>query len=96
MGRLKRDVLPTLVNGLMYWPFCDALTYRFVPVHLQVGTPSSLPVPSCATLPSSLSSLVPPFWPCYPPPFLESSSSAQLLCVLDLNWLKVKGFVDWC
>ncbi|EEF42062.1 protein SYM1 [Ricinus communis] len=34
-ARLKRDVLPTLRNGLMYWPICDFFTYKFVPVHLQ-------------------------------------------------------------
>ncbi|XP_050212353.1 protein SYM1 [Mercurialis annua] len=35
VARLKRDVLPTLRNGLMYWPICDFFTYKFVPVHLQ-------------------------------------------------------------
>lgn len=34
-SRLKRDLLPTLINGLMYWPLCDFLTYRAIPVHLQ-------------------------------------------------------------
>ncbi|KAL9684319.1 hypothetical protein QQ045_021755 [Rhodiola kirilowii] len=34
-GRLKRDLLPTLLNGAVYWPMCDFLTYKFVPVHLQ-------------------------------------------------------------
>ncbi|KAG6434723.1 hypothetical protein SASPL_106364 [Salvia splendens] len=34
-ARLKRDLFPTLLNGLMYWPMCDFLTYRVVPVHLQ-------------------------------------------------------------
>ncbi|XP_047952424.1 PXMP2/4 family protein 4-like [Salvia hispanica] len=34
-ARLKRDLIPTLLNGLMYWPLCDFLTYRVVPVHLQ-------------------------------------------------------------
>ena len=36
VARLKRDLLPTLLNGLLYWPFCDFATFRFVPVHLQV------------------------------------------------------------
>lgn len=36
VARLKRDVLPTLRNGLLYWPICDFITYKFVPVHLQV------------------------------------------------------------
>lgn len=35
-GRLKRDVLPTLLNGLMFWPLCDFFTYKVLPVHLQV------------------------------------------------------------
>ncbi|KAL9252021.1 PXMP2/4 family protein 3-like protein [Drosera capensis] len=35
IGRLKRDLLPTIRNGLMYWPVCDFLTFKFVPVHLQ-------------------------------------------------------------
>ncbi|GAB2222469.1 hypothetical protein Droror1_Dr00013691 [Drosera rotundifolia] len=34
-GRLKRDLFPTIRNGLMYWPVCDFLTFKFVPVHLQ-------------------------------------------------------------
>ncbi|XP_022149332.1 PXMP2/4 family protein 4-like [Momordica charantia] len=34
-ARLKRDLLPTLLNGVMYWPVCDFITFRFVPVHLQ-------------------------------------------------------------
>ncbi|XP_057794287.1 uncharacterized protein LOC131010669 [Salvia miltiorrhiza] len=34
-ARLKRDLIPTLLNGLMYWPLCDFLTYRVIPVHLQ-------------------------------------------------------------
>ncbi|KAJ8773261.1 hypothetical protein K2173_028438 [Erythroxylum novogranatense] len=34
-ARLKRDLLPTLVNGLLYWPICDFATYKFTPVHLQ-------------------------------------------------------------
>lgn len=38
MARLKRDLLPTLKRGLLYWPPCDIVTYRFVPVALQVAT----------------------------------------------------------
>ncbi|XP_051149736.1 uncharacterized protein LOC127264312 [Andrographis paniculata] len=34
-ARLKRDLIPTLLNGLMYWPMCDFLTYKVIPVHLQ-------------------------------------------------------------
>lgn len=36
IARLKRDLLPTMLNGVMYWPVCDFITFRFVPVHLQV------------------------------------------------------------
>ncbi|XWS62985.1 hypothetical protein CRYUN_Cryun06bG0057900 [Craigia yunnanensis] len=35
VARLKRDLLPTMLNGFMYWPFCDFITFRFIPVHLQ-------------------------------------------------------------
>lgn len=35
MARLKRDLIPTLVNGLVYWPLCDFVTFRFIPVRLQ-------------------------------------------------------------
>ncbi|XVF01369.1 hypothetical protein REPUB_Repub04eG0082200 [Reevesia pubescens] len=35
VARLKRDLLPTMLNGVMYWPFCDFVTFRFIPVHLQ-------------------------------------------------------------
>ncbi|KAJ8426712.1 hypothetical protein Cgig2_000339 [Carnegiea gigantea] len=35
VARLRRDLLPTLKNGLMYWPLCDFLTFKFIPVHLQ-------------------------------------------------------------
>ncbi|XP_022745331.1 PXMP2/4 family protein 4 [Durio zibethinus] len=35
VARLKRDLLPTMLNGVMYWPFCDFITFRFIPVHLQ-------------------------------------------------------------
>lgn len=34
-ARLNRDLLPTMLNGLLYWPVCDFVTYKFVPVHLQ-------------------------------------------------------------
>ncbi|KAI4298544.1 hypothetical protein L6164_032091 [Bauhinia variegata] len=35
VARLKRDLLPTMLNGIMYWPVCDFITFRFIPVHLQ-------------------------------------------------------------
>ncbi|XP_052191377.1 uncharacterized protein LOC127800668 [Diospyros lotus] len=35
IARLKRDLLPTLMMGVMYWPVCDFVTFRFIPVHLQ-------------------------------------------------------------
>lgn len=35
MARLKRDLLPTWISGLMFWPICDFLTYKVIPVHLQ-------------------------------------------------------------
>ncbi|KAK9691298.1 hypothetical protein RND81_09G187900 [Saponaria officinalis] len=35
VARLKRDLLPTLKNGVMYWPMCDFLMFKFIPVHLQ-------------------------------------------------------------
>ncbi|GLU09072.1 hypothetical protein SLE2022_259480 [Rubroshorea leprosula] len=35
VARLKRDLLPTLFNGAMYWPICDFITFKFIPVHLQ-------------------------------------------------------------
>ncbi|XP_018852108.1 PXMP2/4 family protein 4-like [Juglans regia] len=35
VARLKRDLLPTMLNGVMYWPVCDFITFRFTPVHLQ-------------------------------------------------------------
>ncbi|KAK5770553.1 FAD-linked sulfhydryl oxidase ERV1 -like protein [Gossypium arboreum] len=40
ISRLKRDLLPTMLNGIMYWPFCDFITFRFIPVHLQVNRSS--------------------------------------------------------
>ncbi|XP_015866897.3 uncharacterized protein LOC107404462 [Ziziphus jujuba] len=35
VARLKRDLLPTMISGAMYWPLCDFITFRFIPVHLQ-------------------------------------------------------------
>ncbi|ESQ53754.1 hypothetical protein EUTSA_v10025993mg [Eutrema salsugineum] len=35
VARLKRDLLPTMLNGAMYWPLCDFITFKFCPVHLQ-------------------------------------------------------------
>lgn len=35
VARLKRDLLPTLINGAIFWPVCDFVTFKFVPVHLQ-------------------------------------------------------------
>ncbi|XP_028206007.1 PXMP2/4 family protein 4-like [Glycine soja] len=35
IARLKRDLLPTLLGGAMFWPVCDFVTFRFVPVQLQ-------------------------------------------------------------
>ncbi|XP_047328295.1 protein SYM1-like [Impatiens glandulifera] len=35
VARLKRDLIPTMKSGIMYWPICDFVTFRFVPVHLQ-------------------------------------------------------------
>ncbi|KAM1453630.1 hypothetical protein ACFXTH_003189 [Malus domestica] len=35
VARLQRDLFPTLLNGVMYWPICDFITFRFIPVHLQ-------------------------------------------------------------
>ncbi|KAJ0973727.1 hypothetical protein J5N97_015692 [Dioscorea zingiberensis] len=34
-ARLKRDLIPTLKSGLIYWPFCDFITFKFIPVRLQ-------------------------------------------------------------
>lgn len=41
-AKLKRDLLPTLISGLVYWPMCDFLTFKFIPVHLQVQLGISL------------------------------------------------------
>jgi protein Mpv17 len=35
VARLKRDLLPTMLNGVMYWPLCDFITFKFCPVYLQ-------------------------------------------------------------
>ncbi|KAG8364211.1 hypothetical protein BUALT_Bualt19G0104700 [Buddleja alternifolia] len=35
IARLKRDLLPTMISGIMYWPVCDFVTFKFFPVHLQ-------------------------------------------------------------
>ncbi|KAG2621051.1 PXMP2/4 family protein 4-like [Panicum virgatum] len=34
-ARLKRDLVPTIKSGILYWPACDFITFKFVPVHLQ-------------------------------------------------------------
>lgn len=34
--RLKRDLLPTLLAGALFWPACDFVLFKFIPVHLQV------------------------------------------------------------
>lgn len=36
-ARLKRDLIPTLVSQLVYWPVCDFVTFKFTPVSLQVS-----------------------------------------------------------
>ncbi|CAN6450718.1 unnamed protein product [Victoria cruziana] len=33
--RLKRDLVPTLLSGVVYWPICDFITFKFIPVRLQ-------------------------------------------------------------
>uniref|UniRef100_A0A0D9XZQ1 Uncharacterized protein n=1 Tax=Leersia perrieri TaxID=77586 RepID=A0A0D9XZQ1_9ORYZ len=35
IARLKRDLIPTIKSGLIYWPLCDFITFKFIPVHLQ-------------------------------------------------------------
>lgn len=37
VARLKRDLLPTMGRNLVYWPICDFITLKFIPVHLQVN-----------------------------------------------------------
>ncbi|CAL9151946.1 unnamed protein product [Musa hybrid cultivar] len=34
-ARLKRDLIPTLKSGVVYWPICDFITFKFIPVRLQ-------------------------------------------------------------
>ncbi|CAI5948104.1 unnamed protein product [Closterium sp. NIES-64] len=38
IARLRRDLIPTLISGACYWPVCDFITFRYVPVRLQVLT----------------------------------------------------------
>jgi hypothetical protein len=38
IARLKRDLLPTLIGGALFWPVCDFVTFKYIPVHLQVCT----------------------------------------------------------
>ncbi|XP_074588430.1 protein SYM1-like [Curcuma longa] len=33
--RLRRDLIPTLKSGVVYWPVCDFITFKFIPVRLQ-------------------------------------------------------------
>ncbi|KAK2420716.1 Peroxisomal membrane 22 kDa (Mpv17/PMP22) family protein [Trifolium repens] len=35
IARLKRDLLPTLIGGALFWPVCDFVTFKYIPVHLQ-------------------------------------------------------------
>ncbi|KAK1395124.1 hypothetical protein POM88_014180 [Heracleum sosnowskyi] len=35
VARLKRDLVPTMISGVMYWPLCDFVTFKFIPVQLQ-------------------------------------------------------------
>ncbi|KAG0452052.1 hypothetical protein HPP92_026176 [Vanilla planifolia] len=35
LARLKRDLIPTLMRGLVYWPICDFITFKFISVRLQ-------------------------------------------------------------
>ncbi|KAK1431259.1 hypothetical protein QVD17_14598 [Tagetes erecta] len=35
IARLKRDMLPTMMSNAIYWPLCDFITFRAIPVHLQ-------------------------------------------------------------
>ncbi|XP_074565093.1 protein SYM1-like [Curcuma longa] len=34
-SRLKRDLIPTIKTGFLYWPLCDFITFKFAPVQLQ-------------------------------------------------------------
>ncbi|KAI9112634.1 hypothetical protein K1719_016300 [Acacia pycnantha] len=35
VAMLKRDLLPTLLGGAMFWPVCDFVTFKFIHVQLQ-------------------------------------------------------------
>ncbi|GAA0149791.1 transporter [Lithospermum erythrorhizon] len=35
LGRLKRDTVPVIISGSVYWPICDFFTLKFFPVYLQ-------------------------------------------------------------
>ncbi|XP_027935074.1 PXMP2/4 family protein 4-like [Vigna unguiculata] len=35
VARLKRDFLSTMLGAIMYWPICDFITFKFIPVNLQ-------------------------------------------------------------
>ncbi|KAI9112654.1 hypothetical protein K1719_016320 [Acacia pycnantha] len=35
VARLKRDLVPTLLGGAMFWPVCDFVTFKFIQVQLQ-------------------------------------------------------------
>ncbi|KAK9097199.1 hypothetical protein Sjap_022696 [Stephania japonica] len=56
IARLKRDLLPTLKNGLLYWPMCDFITFKFIPVHLQLVADAELALQNNCTL-SAISGL---------------------------------------
>nr|PNR38856.1 hypothetical protein PHYPA_019134 [Physcomitrium patens] len=34
--KIKRDLWPTWKSGAMYWPILDFVTFRYIPIHLQV------------------------------------------------------------
>ncbi|WOK92338.1 BTB/POZ domain-containing protein [Canna indica] len=34
-ARLKRDLIPALTSGVVYWPVCDFITFKFFAVRLQ-------------------------------------------------------------
>jgi len=35
--KIKRDLWPTWKSGAMYWPLLDFVTFRYIPIHLQVA-----------------------------------------------------------
>ncbi|URE14626.1 Mpv17 / PMP22 family [Musa troglodytarum] len=41
-ARIKRDLIPTLKIGDVYCPFCDFITFKFIPVRLQITYMASL------------------------------------------------------